>query len=233
MAIHSNHFSGSIGPLIFYVRNGKQYSRSRPGKVKQTEATKKRSSNFGLAAKLSAVIRRNMKDLFRLKDGTLHNRLTTVFSAWLATDDINTKPSGTIKSFADFNINPDKISNVKWNESISVSQQGNAIQVKLKQFIPKNLMAAPRNTNTVRVTIVAVCFFIADMKTSTITKSYDMPYDEAFSGSEFEHEFPAINGRMMLVGFVVECFDNHGGILKWRKGYNAPGMIRLGKWIAS
>ncbi|MGO4290139.1 hypothetical protein [Chitinophaga sp. RAB17] len=50
-------FTGKLGPLIGYKRNGKYFLRSMPESVQQTAATRRASRRFGIASRKGAFIR--------------------------------------------------------------------------------------------------------------------------------------------------------------------------------
>jgi hypothetical protein len=50
-------FTGKLGSLIGYERNGKYFLRSMPERVKQTTATRRAAKRFGMASRNGALIR--------------------------------------------------------------------------------------------------------------------------------------------------------------------------------
>src|SRR5688500_15980248 len=56
---------GKVGELVYYERNDKDVARSLPVSVKQTEATKKASKDFGKSSSATALIRRAFKPLIK------------------------------------------------------------------------------------------------------------------------------------------------------------------------
>ncbi|MGO4292384.1 hypothetical protein [Chitinophaga sp. RAB17] len=51
-------FTGKLGPLIGYKRNGQYFLRSMPQSVQQTAATRRASRRFGIASRKGAFIRK-------------------------------------------------------------------------------------------------------------------------------------------------------------------------------
>lgn len=71
-----NFLSGIIGKMRISIVKGRQILSSRPGKVKQAEATKKTGKTFGMASRLSSKIKLLADgDLAQLHDGTMSTRL--------------------------------------------------------------------------------------------------------------------------------------------------------------
>jgi hypothetical protein len=54
--------NGTLGNLVFYTRMGKTLVRMRTQHIKQTEATKKRGANFGIAAKAGRGLRSGLRE---------------------------------------------------------------------------------------------------------------------------------------------------------------------------
>ncbi|HJT75517.1 MAG TPA: hypothetical protein VJ720_15880 [Chitinophaga sp.] len=71
-------FTGRLGNMIGYRRNGKLCLRSRPITVGQTMRTKRASQRFGMASKNAAFIRKPFYGYLDIRpDGRHCNRLTT------------------------------------------------------------------------------------------------------------------------------------------------------------
>jgi len=75
------HFTGTVGQVIF--RKGKQIvcARPLPGRMKQTENTKKASGTFGMASLLTSNIRQGFCNLH---DGDIHSRLMSALNPVLS-----------------------------------------------------------------------------------------------------------------------------------------------------
>ena len=232
MAIHNNHVSGAIGPVIFYTRNGKQCCRSKPRKVKQTIATKKRSSNFSIASKFSAAARRSMKDLCKLPDGTRHNRLTKTFSLWLRTADVNSISTGVVSVLQELSLNPEKNSTGKWNNHISMALYSEGIKIKVSDLIPCEMIAMPRNTSITRITFASSVISAIDFKSASSVNVFTLPNNERFSGTDIDHILPVMPRSIILSGYAIECFDKNMQLLKWRKGFHPPATICFAYWKA-
>ena len=231
MAIHPPNTSGTLGPVIFYIRNGKQCSRTRPVKVNQTRATKKSSSNFSIASKLSAAIRKSMATICKVTDGSRHARLSGAFSAWLKSGDINTKSSAPIALLKTFKINPGTSNPAKWNEHIQVYRQQNDLEIKISELIPSSMMRLPKETAIIRLKIVSVNVSIRNNRASTAQNRFDIAYDATFPATTIIQSFTVSPGSILLTGIAVECLDDQLNQVKWRKGYNAPAWFQFAEWI--
>ncbi|MGO4292136.1 hypothetical protein [Chitinophaga sp. RAB17] len=75
-------FTGKLGPLIGYKRNGKYFLRSMPESVQQTAATRRASRRFGIASRKGAFIRKAFYSNLDIHcDGGHINRLNRLLIA--------------------------------------------------------------------------------------------------------------------------------------------------------
>lgn len=68
-------FTGKLGNVIGYRRNGNYFMRAMPEKVSQTIATRQAARNFGVASRKGKLIRRVITPHLNVKDSSLVNRL--------------------------------------------------------------------------------------------------------------------------------------------------------------
>lgn len=61
---HKNQLNGAIGPIIFQQRYGKTIVRSKPDRMRQTQATKSSSSEFQYCSRWSKFLRSGLKPLW-------------------------------------------------------------------------------------------------------------------------------------------------------------------------
>ena len=75
-------FTGKLGHLIGYKRNGKYFLRSMPESVRQTVATRRASRRFGIASRKGAFIRHAFYPHLDIQcDGSHINRLNRILIA--------------------------------------------------------------------------------------------------------------------------------------------------------
>jgi hypothetical protein len=75
-------FTGKLGPLIGYKRNGQYFLRSMPERVRQTAATRRASRRFGIASRKGAFIRHAFYPHLDIRcDGAHINRLNKLLIA--------------------------------------------------------------------------------------------------------------------------------------------------------
>jgi hypothetical protein len=76
--------TGKVGPLIFYEYRGQMCCRTAPGSIRQTAATKKSASQFGLAASASRCLRDSLSSIFHdALDKTMFYGFNSAVYKWL------------------------------------------------------------------------------------------------------------------------------------------------------
>jgi hypothetical protein len=176
--------SGSLGNLIFYKNRGKQCSRTRPAHVKLSKESRKSAGQFGIASAMSATIRRELVALLpKEKDLTIMYRLNAVLLEWLRTG----LPEGDslVTRMPFIGLYPIINNNPAWGKMrvppVIQWEQPGVVTLALPSFIPNRQISAPRNTESVRLEIMALCCkagnpCTASSKYATFT---DIPYTAA------------------------------------------------------
>ena len=103
----ANYISGKMDNIIFYERSGKFFARSMPVKVKQTEATKKRSMNFGIASARGEALRHLLIPSQPFpKDRKMQNRFAGAIAKWLQLSNIEAlQPTNDVPFVNHFDFN--------------------------------------------------------------------------------------------------------------------------------
>src|SRR5665213_1126976 len=85
--------NGSMGNVVFYRRMGTNCARSRALHVNQSEATKIRSANFGIAAQAGKGLRGGLTACMPLAtDRSMQSRLSGAIAKWLGLSAIDELP---------------------------------------------------------------------------------------------------------------------------------------------
>lgn len=76
---HKNQLNGAIGPIIFQQRYGKTIVRSKPDRIRQTQATKSSGSEFQYCSRWSKYLRLGLQPLWLGNtDSLVSQRLTAL-----------------------------------------------------------------------------------------------------------------------------------------------------------
>ncbi|WP_142686126.1 hypothetical protein [Chitinophaga polysaccharea] len=171
-------FTGKLGNVIGYRRNGNYFVRSMPATVKQTSATRQASRNFGIASRKAKLIRKAIMPQLDINyDGSFVNRLnkTLIQTKHLEGFRLN-KHTGTEKFFS---IQP-------------VMQNGHLI-------IPAQSLPPQGAATHLELTVVATRIsFIERLITQHQKATITIDINTLFKGAELEAAFPG-KGTLFVV----------------------------------
>ena len=95
--------TGRIKNLICYKVGDKYYTRTAPGKVKQTKATKKRATEFGKASGMGKCMRQQLLPVIPFPaDNKMQTRLVSVLFQWLRAGYDPGQPCNDVSFIKDF-----------------------------------------------------------------------------------------------------------------------------------
>ncbi|MEO8416941.1 MAG: hypothetical protein ABI472_24980 [Ginsengibacter sp.] len=215
-------FSGTIGPLVGCLRDGKYHYRSKPGKVEQTEATKQSSSLFGLAAKAGKIMRLYLaQSIPNAKDIHMQRRLEVSISKWLRIDKtLPPKPTDDIPFVNHFNFNPELPLEEVLRIALSFKQTGPGLaELQLPVFVPVTSIKAPAGTTYLQFCISAVALRLGDdgyFGSSTVT--FTIPYNNDVQQSQqIAFDLQTQPGNILIAALQIRYGVEEGGNISYRK----------------
>jgi hypothetical protein len=144
--------SGRVGNVIYYTYRGKPCCRSVPSHVRQTTATKQRATEFGVAVRLSYLVRKYFKSILPdEKDKRMLYGLNNAALQWFRTSNLNEDTFTTNNFFIDqFQFNAEALlpALVK-RQVITDFSQPNGIAVLIPGLMPGKDIVAPAGTKNI------------------------------------------------------------------------------------
>ena len=210
-----NYFKGRIGNLIFYEVRGVAYARVRPGRVKQTKATKAAARDFGRAVRYSRLIRDSLTGVIEPKEKSMMYRLNNELLQWIR----ESKGDGTmmkqeILRLVSFEFNEDSYLSrrLKFEPLVDFSSDGKII-VKIPAFKSSPDIIAPRDTESIELNIMALRCNTRD-KPAIYTdppEEYQVVHKLDYNNTpipaqSFEIPFRTIRGDIVLVVMGLKYF---------------------------
>jgi len=159
-------FTGKLGNLIGYRRDGNYFLRSMPQVVRQTVATRKASRNFGIASRKAKLIRQGLLPLLNIHPGgSLVNRLNKAL----------------------IQNEPQQLEGFRWNRHTGITHfftRSPEYSAAGMLDIPAQTLAPAGGATHIRVRAVAVRISFVERKiirrnTSEITIALNKPFDGA------------------------------------------------------
>jgi hypothetical protein len=204
-------YVGRVKNIIYYELNGGYYTRIAPGRIKQTPATKIRSSNFAIAAGANRVLRSLLLPALPFpKDKKMQNRFGGAIMKWLQLQTPEQlEPATSLPYLQDFQFNEATSIPERWKVAITVTKQpGDVLQVHIPAFIPKEKMAAPAWTNRVECTLAAAsCNLKNRLANGNSIQAFTIPYnDTPVPEQNIQMAVPMPAGSLVIVAVSLTCF---------------------------
>jgi len=227
--------SGSIDKFVYRKWRKLNIVQSAPGKggVKQTEATKKASSLFGMASGMATEVREMLSFfIVNFYDGSHHNRLTTLLKSILEKCLDKTTYTFTFvqDSFErlnglEFNANSPLTNYMK---VIPTSNYKDGVMtVTVPELINKQEFIFPKETSSCIITIGTESFDLERMRRTRGYKLHSFEVDDAqalIESQTFEFEVP--DGCLCIVGITLQYYltDRYGKNRVNSKALNPSGI---------
>jgi hypothetical protein len=201
-------FTGRLGNLIGYERNGQFFLRSKPEIVRQTLATRRAAQRFGAASKKGAIIRHAFYDDLDIRCDSNHiNRLNKVLIA----------AAGNNAAIVGFRFNQHTGVDRFFTVVPTVSRDGIL-------HIPAQALAQYKNVTTLEVKVIAARIdFITRHVTGTDTVVMTMDTREYFTGADILLDVPG-TGTLMV---TLQVRAMHKEDLSCNRQYQAADIIAV------
>lgn len=173
--------SGTLEHLVFYRRMGTNCARMKRFNIRQTEATKARSFNFGIASRVGKGLRVGLSDVIPFpKDRSMQSRFSGAIAKWLGLSKVNELPSCDAAVYiSDFAFTKGTTFRERFKAPIIISQPAdNLVTVTIGAFVPGASIIAPAGTVSVNCTIsVAGCMLKSGTPMGRETHRFEIPFN--------------------------------------------------------
>jgi hypothetical protein len=225
--------TGRIQNLICYKVGDKYYIRSAPGKVKQTKATKKRSTEFGKASRIGASLRQQLFPVIPFPaDNKMQTRLVSVLFQWLRSGYDTGRPCNEVPFINNFQFTEGYSITERWMIPLQVTNaEPGLLQLKIPAFVPAKSISAPAGTVSVKCNIaVAGCNVESGVATGGTSASILYDYNEAVVSEQIiSLAVPTPAGSLIATAISFEYnFIKNGYLEKTRnKAFMPSGMVSV------
>jgi hypothetical protein len=182
--------SGSMGNVVIYNRMGTNCIRIKRNSIQQTDATKKRGINFGIAAKAGSGLRTGLQKVMPVPaNRSAQSRISGAISKWLGTSEMNTlEPCDEVPFIGTLAFVEEKGFYARFLAPLHISRTEDMISVKIDAFTPSQQISAPAKTVSVKLILsVSGCVLPGGEHTNHETHSIEIPYNEdELSAIEFD-----------------------------------------------
>jgi len=199
-------FTGKLGNLIGYRRNGRYFMRSMPETVQQSPATRRAATHFGAASRKGKLIRRAFLPLLQINpDGSFGNRLNKALiqGSLPELQGLRWNKHTGISSF--FSCPPERSPNGSWK-------------------IPAQILPPAGTATHLEVSLMAVRINFTERRiTGRHTVSLMIDLSQPFAGAELNAHLPG-NGTLIL---LLEVRTLQGKIASADRRYMAADILHV------
>ena len=163
--------TGRVGPVIFYKRGNTYCSRSMPEKVRQTEATKRRSKEFGKASKMGKSVREMLNPVIPIPlnhSGQL--RLVKFLFEFLRTG---------FAIINEFSFSAGRLLAERWRTALTITlPAAGMVQVEIPSFVPvASIPEVPKTTVSVTCLFTVASMSDDGVAIGSSSSSLEIKYD--------------------------------------------------------
>lgn len=184
----ATYLSGKVANTVFYKRSGTYIARAIPDKVKQSDATKIRSRNFGIASSAGRALRSLLLPVLPFpSDRKMQNKFAGAIARWLELKNLSDLlPTDNIPYVNHFDFSECPGMKERFKISIDVTQpSANLIEVHIPAFIPTASIAAPAHTEAVLLTVTAASCNLKDgIALESFTSKINIPYNDTLINAQ-------------------------------------------------
>jgi len=227
--------SGSVDKLVHRKWRNLEIVQSAPGKggVKQTEATKKASSLFGVASGMAFDIR-SMLSFFIINfyDGSNHNRMTALLKSILEkcldkTTNTYTFVQDTFDRLIGLEFNTSSLLTTYLKVIPTSNYKDGVMTVTVPELINNQEFIFPKETSSCIITIGTESYELREKRRTRGYKSYSFEVDcqqPLIESKSFEFEVP--DGCLCIVGITIQYYltDRYGTNRVNSKTLNPSGI---------
>jgi hypothetical protein len=224
--------NGSVGNIIFYRRMDKNCARIKRTRIQQTDATKIRGINFGIASRACKALRSGLTEAIPFpKDRSMQTRFCGVIAKWLGQFNADTLlPDDAVPYISTFSFTTGYSFSERFKVPVTISQpQDELITVNIAAFIPSIQIAAPEGTGSVTLILsVAGCLLKSGEATGSETQTMLIPYkDSTIPAQAFEFHVPTPAGSLTVTAARLICQEvgNRGITCTENPAFMSSGVI--------
>ena len=228
--------SGTVDNMVLYRRMGKSCSRIKRSHINQTDATKIRGVNFGIAARAGKALRAGLHDLIPFPtDRSMQSRFSGAIAKWLGVANVEALPPCEAAMYiSNFQFTMGYTFKERFKVPVSVSQpQDNVITVGIDAFVPSLQIAAPAGTVWVTLVLsVAGCLLQSGVTTGSETHSITFLFNDIEVPAQVvAFSVPTPAGSLTVTGarLIYNGVENNGIFNKKHPAF-MPAVVINGRY---
>lgn len=223
---------GTVGNVVFYRRMGTNCARVIALDISQSAATKKRSLNFGIAARAGKALRSGLAPCMPVAtDRSMQSRFSGAIAKWLGTSAIGElPPTDAVPFVSNMEFTKGQPVSERFNVPLTISlPEANLVTIIVDPFVPAKEISAPAGTGMVTLTIsVAGCMMETGESCGHETHSIDILYNDTPVDAkllEFHVDTPWQSLVVAAARLIYKKFENNTWVEMKKEAFMPAGVV--------
>lgn len=224
--------SGTLGNVVFYRRMGKPCARIKRAHIRQTDATKKRGINFGIAARTGKGLRFGLTTVMpHPADRSMQSRFSGTIAKWLGQSAVDSlEPCNNIPFVSRFQFAEGASFAERFKVPVVITQPTtNLLHVNIGSFIPTKNISAPAGTVSISLIItVSTAELPTGINSGQQSVSIDIPYNSTLIPAKvMDFPIPENGGTIIITAARLLYYGekNNMTLLLYNEAFNPAGVI--------
>jgi hypothetical protein len=229
----ASFLKGRINNVVFYQLGNSYVARSLPAQMPQTETTKARSRNFGVAAAAGRILRSYWQQLLpNPKDKNMQSRFSGAIAKWLGQTNVQELPQQENLPFINgFCFTTETTLAERLRIPLAVTANANGLIVEIPAFVPTQRITAPAGTVTVELLFaVAACGLAQQEYRGGVLAQLELPYTHALRpAQQILLELPLTAGSLVVTAAAMR-YTLADGVPENRAAFLPAGVVDA-RWV--
>lgn len=229
----ANFIKGRINNLVFYQLGDNYVARSLPAQMPQTEATKARSRNFGMAAAAGRILRSYWQGLLpNPKDKNMQSCFSGAIAKWLAQTSVQElPPQENLPFISGFSFTTETNLGERLRVPLTVNTTDSGLSIALPAFVPMQCITAPVRTVAVELLVgTAACGLQQREYRGVALAQLQLPFtDTVQPGQQLLLELPLTKGSLVVTAAAIRYILADGKV-EQRAAFLPAGVVDA-RWM--
>jgi hypothetical protein len=229
----ASFLKGRINNVVFYQLGNSYVARSLPAQMPQTEATKARSRNFGVAAAAGRILRSYWQELLpNPKDKNMQSRFSGAIAKWLGQTNVQELPPQENLPFINgFSFTTETTMAERLRIPLAVTANANGLVLDLPAFVPTQSITAPAGTVTAELVFaVAACGLAQQEYRGGVLANMQLAYTNVLQpAQQILLELPLTAGSLVVTAAAMR-YTLASGVVENRAAFLPAGVVDA-RWV--
>lgn len=224
---------GRMNNVVFYQLGNNYVARSLPAQMPQTEATKARSRNFGVAAAAGRILRSYWQELLpNPKDKSMQSRFSGAVAKWLGQTNVqDLPPQENLPFISGFHFTTETNIAERLRLALTVTANTTGLSITLPAFVPTQSITAPAGTVSVELLFaVAACGLAQQEYRGGVLAQMQIAYTNGLQpAQQLVLALPVTAGSLVVTAAAMR-YTLADGMVEERAAFLPAGVVDA-RWV--